>query len=121
MSRAKKLRRGRRGPRSEDALIAELEARIERLQKRVAARRYRARRGTKTGLPRFSPTWLAKHRARLGLSAADYGRLVGVSAITIYNWEKGRTRPRPRQLEGLARVRALGRREATERLRSRED
>lgn len=97
-------------------MIAELEARIERLQKRVNARRYRARRKARTGLPRFSPSWLARHRARLGVSAADYGRLVGVSALTVYNWEKGRTRPRPRQLEVLAEVRSLGPREARRRL-----
>jgi DNA-binding transcriptional regulator YiaG len=66
--------------------------------------------------PRFSPTWLRKHRAKLDISAADYARLVGVSGLTIYNWEKGRSRPRMAQLESLSEVRGLGAREALERI-----
>ena len=116
MSRAKKLRPGRRRPRSEEALIAELEARIERLRKRVAARRYRARRGAQRERPRFSPAWVTGHRSRLGLSAADYGRLVGVSAVTVYNWEKGIARPREQQFAAFVAVRGMGRREARRRL-----
>ena len=67
-------------------------------------------------MPRFSPTWLRKHRARLSLSAADYARLVGVSGLTIYHWEKGKSRPRQAQLEALAGVRGLGVREALVRI-----
>jgi len=66
--------------------------------------------------PRFSPTWLQAHRAKLGLSAADYARLVGVSGLTIYNWEKGQNKPRAAQLEKLAEVRGLGKREAIARI-----
>ena len=69
--------------------------------------------------PRFSPTWLAKHRAKLGLSAADYAKLVGVSGLTIYNWEKGKTRPRTAQLEALAVVRGMGKRQVVARLQLR--
>ena len=54
---------------------------------------------------RFSPKWLASHRAKLELSAADYAALVGVSPLTIYNWEKGKTRPRAAQLAALQSVR----------------
>jgi len=61
---------------------------------------------------RFSPAWVSKHREKLGLSAADYATLVGVSHLTIYNWEHGRTRPQRRQLEAWAAVRKLGKREA---------
>jgi len=68
------------------------------------------------GQPRFSPTWLRKHRAKLGLSAADYARLVGVSGLTIYNWEKGKNKPRAAQLERLAEVRGMGVREAVARI-----
>jgi DNA-binding transcriptional regulator YiaG len=66
--------------------------------------------------PRFSPTWLRKHRAKLGISAADYAKLVGVSGLTIYNWEKGKNKPRAAQLEALAAVRGLGKREAMAKL-----
>ena len=61
---------------------------------------------------RFSGTWLAKHRKKLSLSAADYAALVGVSPLTIYNWEKGKTRPRALQLSAWGRIRNLGKREA---------
>ena len=65
---------------------------------------------------RFSAKGLAKHRAKLGISAADYARLVGVSPLTIYAWEKGRSRPRQAQLEALGAVRGLGVREVLERI-----
>lgn len=67
---------------------------------------------------RFSPTRLAAHRAKLGLSAAIYGKLVGVSGQTIYHWEQGKARPRAAQLESLASVRDLGRREVAELLQA---
>ena len=50
---------------------------------------------------RFSASRLAAHRAKLGLSAADYGRLVGMSGATIYNWEQGKSRPDPAQVQSL--------------------
>lgn len=65
---------------------------------------------------RFSANRLATHRAKLGLSAAIYGQLVGVSGQTIYHWEQGKARPRAAQLERLATVRELGAREIAERL-----
>ncbi|MFH0134017.1 helix-turn-helix domain-containing protein [Variovorax sp. VaC1] len=68
---------------------------------------------------RFSATRLAAHRAKLELSAASYGQLVGVSGQTIYHWEQGKARPRAAQLENLATVRTLGAREIAERLTTR--
>ena len=65
---------------------------------------------------RFSPSWLQSHRAKLGLAAADYAELIGVSPQTIYNWENGRSRPRPKQLAALAGIRGIGKREAERRL-----
>ena len=44
---------------------------------------------------RFSAARLAARCTKLGLSAADYGRLVGMSGATIYLWERGESRPRP--------------------------
>ncbi|MCF7221444.1 helix-turn-helix domain-containing protein [Marilutibacter chinensis] len=60
---------------------------------------------------RFSPKGLHKLRERLGLSAAEFGRLFGVSGPTVYNWEKGVTRPKPDQLERIATLRSKGKRE----------
>ena len=56
---------------------------------------------------RFSASRLAAHRTKLGLSAAAYGKLVGVSGQTIYHWEQSKARPRAAQLESLASVREL--------------
>jgi uncharacterized repeat protein (TIGR01451 family) len=65
---------------------------------------------------RFVPKGLRSHRARLGLSADEYGRLVGVSAQTIYSWEGETSTPRAAQRASLAAVRGLGKREAHARL-----
>ena len=99
-----------------------LEKELRRVAKGVArpskapASDNEATAGTKR---RFSATRLAAHRAKLGLSAANYGQLVGVSGQTIYHWEQGKARPRAAQLENLAAVRELGAREVGERLATR--
>jgi len=111
------------------ASIAELRRQVNTLEKELRRMAKRATRpaaasdsvheaaaGTKR---RFSPTRLAAHRAKLGLSAASYGQLVGVSGQTIYHWEQGKARPRAAQLESLAAARDLGAREVAERLTTR--
>ena len=65
---------------------------------------------------RFSARSVAAQRKRLDLSAADYAKLVGVSALTIYNWENGKSRPRQEQLAALVAIRGIGKREAQRRL-----
>jgi DNA-binding transcriptional regulator YiaG len=65
---------------------------------------------------RFSARSVKSQRRRLGLSAEDYGKLIGVTGLTIYNWEHGRTRPRPAQFEALTGVRGISRGEAAQRL-----
>ena len=65
---------------------------------------------------RFRADGLKSHRAKLGLSAADYGRLVGASELSVYNWESGKARPRTQQVAKLAAVRGIGKREAGRRL-----
>jgi len=65
---------------------------------------------------RFVAKGLRSHRTRLGLSAEDFGRLIGVTGKTIYNWETGKSVPRRRQLADIAAVRGLGKREARARL-----
>jgi DNA-binding transcriptional regulator YiaG len=61
---------------------------------------------------RFSARSVKAQRKRLGLSAADYGKLVGVSGLTIYNWEQEKARPRKAQLTALVAVRGIGKKEA---------
>ena len=66
---------------------------------------------------RFVAKGLKSQRNRLGLSAADYGRLVGVSAQSIYNWEQGHAFPRAEQLKMVAALRGIGKRDAVARLK----
>ena len=61
---------------------------------------------------RFSSRSVKAQRSRLGLSAANYGKLVGVSGLTIFNWEHEKARPRKAQLAALVAVRGIGKREA---------
>ena len=65
---------------------------------------------------RYSARSVKSQRSRLGLSGADYGKLVGVSGLTIYSWENGASRPRKAQLAALVAIRGIGKREALEKL-----
>lgn len=65
---------------------------------------------------RFSATRLAAQRRKLGLSAAEFAALIGVSGQSVYKWEHGESRPRARQLEAIAALRGIGKREAAQRL-----
>jgi len=102
--------------------IAGLKRQLRDQTKQIAALRRASKSAGKggpertAGVTRFSPGWLQAHREKLGLSAADYAALVGVSAQTVYNWESGKSRPQPRQLESWSAVRSLGKREAWKRL-----
>jgi DNA-binding transcriptional regulator YiaG len=101
--------------------IADLKRRIGALEKLVNRA---SRRGGKavadetesTGKHRFSAKGLAAQRRRLGLSAAAVAKLLGVSALSVYKWESGKTRPRAKQIEAIATLRTMGRREAAKRL-----
>ena len=64
----------------------------------------------------FSPDVIRSERDRLELSAARYGQLMGVSMLTVYNWEKGKSFPREPQLEKWLQVKGIGKREAWKRL-----
>jgi DNA-binding transcriptional regulator YiaG len=66
---------------------------------------------------RFSARSVRAQRKRLKLSAEEYGKLVGVSAQTIYHWEQGKARPRQAQFAMLIGLRMIGRREALSRLK----
>lgn len=106
--------------------IAKLKRQLQAAEKRLAFFEALARQkqeetgGHPETLPsakiRFSPRWVRAHRRRLGLSAEEYGKLLGVSRLTVYHWEKGISRPRPALLEAMAALRKIGRREARQRL-----
>ncbi len=65
---------------------------------------------------RFSAEGFAAQRAKLGLSQAHMARLLGVSGLSVYKWESGKVQPRAAQLERIAAIRKLGKREAAARL-----
>jgi DNA-binding transcriptional regulator YiaG len=65
---------------------------------------------------RFRVAGFANLRKKLGLSAAEMGKLMGVSAQSVYHWETGKSRPRAAQLAAIAAVRKLGKREVAQRL-----
>jgi DNA-binding transcriptional regulator YiaG len=100
--------------------IAELKRQIAALQRetRAFARPARAARQAEGDAKssRFSAKGLKSLRARLGLSASDFGRLVSASGQSIYNWEAGKTVPGTAQRAAIAAARTMGKREAAKRL-----
>lgn len=103
--------------------IAALKARLTTLEKQVASLSKKSKRESgseetseTTTRVRFSAKGLAKQRKRLGLSATDFGLLLGVSAPTIYNWEAEKSRPRAKQIEAISTLRGIGKRQAKARL-----
>ncbi|MBI2726220.1 MAG: helix-turn-helix domain-containing protein [Polaromonas sp.] len=100
--------------------LLELEKAIKLLSKAAGSGRARnstaKEAGAEKSVERFSAKGIAAQRKRLGLSAADMGKLIGVSGATVYLWEKGQTRPRPTQMTGISAVRQMGRRDARSKL-----
>jgi DNA-binding XRE family transcriptional regulator len=60
---------------------------------------------------RFVAKGLRSHRDRLGLSADGLGKVLGVSAQSVYYWERGKVRPRPDQIRKLVQLRKVTRRQ----------
>ena len=89
-------------------------------RKKVAAAKQAAKTapdsGPKRSRARFSAKGLKANRERLGLSADNYGKLIGVSGLSIYNWEQGKARPRESSIAALMSIRGIGKREAARRL-----
>ena len=89
-----------------------------------------AARSFAMGSPQVFPDWKASfvdgaggrsvfprmQRERLGLSAENFGKLLGVSAQSIYNWEHEKARPRAEQVLKVAALRGIAKREAEARL-----
>lgn len=61
---------------------------------------------------RFVPKGLASLRKRLGITVEELAGLLSVSPQSIYNWQTGKSVPRRAQLEKLASIRGMGKREA---------
>ena len=96
--------------------VATLQRKVRALEKQEKRRlEVVPKEGTAKAI-RFSPKWVKADRQRLGLSAKNYGALVGVSSLTIYSWESGKSKPRAERLAAWAEIRGIGKREAQRRL-----
>jgi DNA-binding transcriptional regulator YiaG len=91
---------------------AKLKSEVAHLERRVG--KNVAPRVTDAEPPkvRFTAHGVMAQRSRLGISAADLGKLVGVTAHTIYKWEHGTSHPRRAQLSAFAPIRRLSKTEA---------
>lgn len=102
-----------------------LEALVKRLAKSAASGEHRPRpvvasdpgEAEPSGL-RFRAAGMAANMKRLGLSAADFGLLVGATGQSIYAWEAGKAKPRPQAVAAIAALRGIGKREVDSKLAS---
>jgi DNA-binding transcriptional regulator YiaG len=101
--------------------IAAMKRRMEAMEKQLKATTMQTAKVSKAVAPaedepssqlRFSASRFAAQRQKLGLSAADMARVLGVSALSVYKWEQGKNRPRAAQLATIAKARTLGKKEA---------
>ena len=118
-SETKQLKKASVSYRSE---IAALKRRLSELEKalskakKVSAKPANSVNAEPSESLRFRPSGFATLRKKLGLSAEQMGKLVGVSAQSVYHWEAGKSKPRASQMPAIAQVRKIGKRGATARL-----
>ena len=67
---------------------------------------------------RFSAERFAALRAKLGLTQAELATLLGVSYLSVHKWEGGKAQPRAVQLQKIAAVMKMGKREAAKQLQA---
>lgn len=67
---------------------------------------------------RFTVKGFKSLRQKLGLTAGEIGILLDVPASTIYNWEGESSKPKAPQMERLAKLRTIGKREVKKLLES---
>ena len=98
----RELRKGMSGLKSR---LAEIEKLVTKLQPTTQSQPIRTdEAGTSI---RVSPGLIKKLRKRLKLSQEKMGKLIGVGAITVLNWEQGKTRPKPTSKEAIAELRTM--------------
>jgi DNA-binding transcriptional regulator YiaG len=89
--------------------IAGLEAQVKKLSKGAGLAKVLEIAEEDSGAAlRFRVAGFAALRKKLGISAADMGKLLGVSAQSVYHWETGKTKPRASQLAAISAVRKMG-------------
>ncbi len=104
------------------AEIAALKRRIASLESAVARMLKQSGKPKATETPekpvvlRFRSAGFATMRKKLGLTAHEMAKLLGVSAQSVYHWEAGKSRPRANQLQAISEVRKLSKKEALARI-----
>ena len=96
-------------------LVKELNGRVKALEKFHP----KAEPGTAEALAdqseakavRVTAERIRKWRKKLGLSQAQFAKLIGVNAISVNHWETGKTVPRPVQKQKIAGLRDAGSRQ----------
>lgn len=96
--------------------IASLEAVVRRLGKTPARPTTPAKEEDEPQGLRFRADGFASLRKKFGVSAAQMALLLGVSNQSVYHWETGKSKPRAAQLQAIAAVRKLGKKEVAQRL-----
>jgi DNA-binding transcriptional regulator YiaG len=96
--------------------IASLEAVVRRLGKTSARSITPAKEDHEPQGLRFRADGFASLRKKFGVSAAQMALLLGVSNQSVYHWETGKSKPRAAQLQAIAAVRKLGKKQVAERL-----
>lgn len=97
--------------------VAELERKVALLAKAASRQGNEVAPLSSETKPRFQARGLRSLRARLGLSAEEFGRLIGVTGQSVYNWESEKTMPRQEQVQAIAALRTTGKREVMARLK----
>jgi DNA-binding transcriptional regulator YiaG len=96
--------------------VADLQRKVIPLEKQVLKNAPSQAAEVDSDHVRFTAKGLRSQRKRLDLSAANYGKLIGVTGQTIYSWEQETSRPRKQQFAPIAALRQIGKREAQDRL-----
>ena len=101
---------------TEISRIASLEAVVRRLGKTPALATPPAKQEDEPQGLRFRADGFASLRKKFGVSAAQMALLLGVSNQSVYHWETGKSKPRAAQLQAIAAVRKLGKKQVAVRL-----
>lgn len=64
------------------------------------------------------PGTLTAFRAKVGITQAQLAELLGVSAVSVYQWEAGKTRPRAAQVAKIVQVVKMSKRAVMAQLNS---
>lgn len=96
--------------------IASLEAVVRRLAKTPTRSTSPVKEESEPQSLRFRADGFVSLRKKFGLSAVQMAQLLGVSNQSVYHWEAGKSKPRAAQLQAIAAVRKLGKKEVAARL-----